>query len=155
MADKPGPMKALTICQPFAYLISLPDNHIDAKRVENRNWPTSYRGPLAIHAGKSKGWLGCWDPIPPGELVFGAVIVIADLVGCLPIEDVDGAWVAARWPWLAEHEHAEGPWCWVLENIRRIDPVYCSGKQKLWDWTPAQAINALPLLAAVTEKPHD
>lgn len=27
------------------------------KRVENREWPTSYRGPLLIHAGKSREWL--------------------------------------------------------------------------------------------------
>ena len=45
-------MKALTICQPYPHLIMLGE-----KPVENRTWATSYRGPLAIHAGKSRQWL--------------------------------------------------------------------------------------------------
>lgn len=39
-------VKALTISQPFAKLIA--DGE---KFVENRGWPTHYRGRLAIHAG--------------------------------------------------------------------------------------------------------
>ncbi|MFA7254088.1 MAG: hypothetical protein WC107_06075, partial [Patescibacteria group bacterium] len=60
-------MKALTVCQPYASLIVGwpgidPD---DVKRVENRTWPTSYHGPLLIHAGKSRLWLSSWDgPVP-------------------------------------------------------------------------------------------
>ncbi len=27
-----------------------------------------------------------------------------------------------RHPWLPGHEHAEGPWCWILANAERIDP---------------------------------
>lgn len=45
-------MKALTICQPYAELIARGD-----KPIENRTWPTHYRGPLLIHAGKSRAWL--------------------------------------------------------------------------------------------------
>lgn len=39
-------MYALTIKQPWASAIVL-----GLKSVENRTWPTGYRGPLAIHAG--------------------------------------------------------------------------------------------------------
>ena len=39
-------MKALTLVQPWATLIAL-----GIKRYETRSWGTSYRGPLAIHAG--------------------------------------------------------------------------------------------------------
>lgn len=42
-------MKALTIRQPWASLIA----H-GVKTIETRSWSTEYRGPLAIHAGKSK-----------------------------------------------------------------------------------------------------
>jgi len=45
-------MKALTISQPFASLIAS-----GSKFVENRTWPTSYRGPLAIHAGKGTQYM--------------------------------------------------------------------------------------------------
>jgi hypothetical protein len=49
-------MKCLTICQPHAWGIV----H-GTKRIENRRWYTGYRGPLLIHAGKSKDWLGLWE----------------------------------------------------------------------------------------------
>lgn len=45
-------MKCLTICQPYAALIMLPDDDDRAKRVENRTWSTNYRGPLLIHAAE-------------------------------------------------------------------------------------------------------
>lgn len=41
------PEKALSIMQPWAWLIV--NGHKD---IENRDWPTKYRGPVAIHAGK-------------------------------------------------------------------------------------------------------
>lgn len=41
-------MKAITIWQPWASLIA-----VGAKRFETRSWPTSYRGPIAIHAAKT------------------------------------------------------------------------------------------------------
>lgn len=40
-------MKAVTIWQPWASLIPM-----GLKKYETRCWPTSYRGPIAIHAGK-------------------------------------------------------------------------------------------------------
>lgn len=46
-------MKALSIQQPFAWLIV--HGH---KAVENRTWTTAYRGPLLIHAGKSIDYEG-------------------------------------------------------------------------------------------------
>lgn len=89
-------MKAITILQPWASLIA-----IGAKRFETRSWPTSYRGPIAIHAGKSwpdavknneisehihkalcwKGGFGKFSDIPRGS-----VIAIADLVECWAID---------------------------------------------------------------------
>lgn len=41
-------MKAITIRQPWAGLIA-----VGEKVYETRSWPTKYRGPIAIHAGKS------------------------------------------------------------------------------------------------------
>ena len=66
-------MKALTICQPYATLIVRGE-----KLVENREWPTRYRGRLLIHAGKSRQWLDDEDEAEFAELgdplVFGAVV---------------------------------------------------------------------------------
>lgn len=41
-------MKALSIQQPWAWAIVKRD-----KRVENRTWPTTYRGPVLIHASQA------------------------------------------------------------------------------------------------------
>lgn len=116
-------MKAITICQPYAELIARGE-----KPIENRMWSTPFRGPLAIHAGKSLNWLD--DDDNPADFVFGAVVAVADLVACL---HVNQAW-PSRWRHLIDHEHANGPWCWVLENVRRIDPVPYRGAQGLWEW---------------------
>jgi hypothetical protein len=82
-----------------------------AKRVENRTWRTRYRGPLLIHAAKPTG----------------AIVATADLIDCVPIQD-------------AQHlDFAEGPWCWLLEYIRRLPkPIPCRGQQRLFDlpWPP-------------------
>lgn len=113
-------MKALTICQPYADLIANGE-----KWIENRTWPTSYRGPLAIHAGKSRDWL--MDDDDTTGMVFGAVVAVADLVDCRRLADLTDEQRA--------HEHAEGPWCFVLTNVRRLDhPVPVRGAQGFWEW---------------------
>lgn len=117
-------MKALTICQPYAELIARGD-----KPIENRTWPTNYRGPIVIHAGKSRDWLSGdqWEEALP----FGAIVATADLVACLSLDPME------RWPTrfvaLANHEHANGPFCWILENIRRVEPIPYRGAQGLFD----------------------
>jgi len=45
-------MKALTLFQPWATLVSLGE-----KKIETRSWQTNYRGPLAIHAGKNPRYI--------------------------------------------------------------------------------------------------
>lgn len=129
-------MKAITICQPFAHLICLPDDDPRAKRVENRKWPTSYRGPLLIHAGKSRAWLSRDEyGIPVGDMTFGAIVGICDVVGCIELDSPESVSNANRkWPWLATHDHVEGPFCFVLENCRRLrEPVPYRGFYGLFD----------------------
>lgn len=122
-------MKALTICQPWAWAIV----H-GAKRIENRTWPTGYRGELLIHAGRSRAWfqsLGLLFPdgseVPsPSSCLYGAVIGRARLVDCIAASD----------PRVAGNPWAEGPWCWMLEDVRPLaEPIFVAGKQMLWDCT--------------------
>jgi activating signal cointegrator 1 len=93
-------MKALSLWQPWASAIAC-----GAKRIETRSWETSYRGPLLIHAAKTKDWLpyreirsdlgsergevgfkAVMAAKIPSEFVFplGALIAVAELVACLP-----------------------------------------------------------------------
>lgn len=112
-------MKALTITQPYAEIIARGE-----KPIENRTWPTSYRGPLAIHAGQSRDWLNP-DDLTQYDIVFGAIVATATLVDCVRLAHLPDH--------LKDHEHANGPWCWLLADIVRLTPpVPCRGAQGLW-----------------------
>jgi hypothetical protein len=118
-------VKALTICQPYAELIAR-----SLKRVENRTWPTRYRGRLAIHAGKSRDWLDEDDLKTYPNMVFGAVVAVATLADCVRSEDILNGKI---WLHLANHAHVEGPWCWVLEDVQPLEkPLTWRGAQGLW-----------------------
>lgn len=93
-------MKVLTLTQPWATLIAA--GH---KRLETREWRTSYTGPIAIHA--AKGWkaedrellreepfrsalIDAGDRgllLPSGEPPRGAIVAIAYLSGCYRTPD--------------------------------------------------------------------
>ena len=119
-------MKAVTVCQPYAELIARGD-----KVIENRTWPTSYRGPLLIHAGKSRDWLDDEDEYLMPNMAFGAVVATARLVACL---DLRVKWWPPQWRHLRDNEHANGPWCWILEDVKRLpQPVSMRGAQGLWE----------------------
>lgn len=150
-------MKALTICQPYAHLIihgaPMPDGRRAFKLVENRKWSTRHRGPMFIHAGMSRDWLtpvvhagrsvDAEYRIPIEEMQFGAVIGIAHVVDCVWHDE---AWKASRagdairrrFPWFQSHEHAEGPWCWILERARAIEPVRWKGALGLFEIDEAE-----------------
>ncbi len=116
-------MKALTVCQPYSELIVSGE-----KWVENRRWPTSHRGPLAIHAGKSKEWFTCDED---EALPRGVIVGVAQLVGCVRLDDLDP--LKPDHQRIILHEHSEGPWCWLLENVRRIEPIPYRGQQGLFE----------------------
>lgn len=85
-------MKALSLRQPWAWLVAA-----GLKDVENRTWPTKFRGRFLIHAGKSSeikvqglgdAWItarlsgGNLQQYWNAELVRGAIIGEATLVDC-------------------------------------------------------------------------
>jgi hypothetical protein len=130
-------MKALTICQPYAALIVRGD-----KLVENREWPTNYRGRLLIHAGKSRQWLDDEDEQEFADrgdpLVFGAVVGEARLADVLHIDRIRRGEYDAKYPWLKDHAHTNGTWCWVLADVQRYAaPLTWKGAQGLWEFPDA------------------
>lgn len=132
-------MKALTICQPYAALIVRGE-----KRVENRTWWTPYRGPLLIHAGKSRQWLEDGDEdefrSAGDPLIFGAIVGQANLAYCLHIDAINAGKYDAMLPWLRGGAHVGGPWCWVLTEVTRFaTPVPWKGAQGLF-WIPDESI---------------
>jgi hypothetical protein len=136
-------VKALTICQPYAHIIVRGE-----KSVENREWPTTYRGPLLIHAGKSREWLDEGDVEYYRDIgdpmVFGAVVGVAQLIDCLHIDRIEAGEYDERHPWLREHAHTNGTWCWLLTDVERLSlPVSWKGAQGLFE-IPSDAIIDVP-----------
>jgi activating signal cointegrator 1 len=122
-------MKVITIRQPYAHLIS-----IGEKRVENRTRNTNYRGLIYIHAGKSWEYL---DQAPKynltkDDMVFGAIIAKANLVASIDVNFIETYYF--NYPWLEGHKHIQGPWCWILEDVKRVKPIYCNGQLGMWNY---------------------
>lgn len=138
-------MKALTICQPYAELIARGD-----KRVENREWPTRYRGPLLIHAGQSRSWLDGWTDAElekeyGRKIEFGAIVAKCILIDCLDIELIERGNYRKQYPWLEDHAHTNGTWCWILEEVERLPaPIPWRGAQGLWNYTFTDAVSENP-----------
>jgi hypothetical protein len=111
MADRP--IKALSIMQPWAWLIVA--GH---KNVENRTWPTSFRGPVLTHAGKKADahfmppyWE--WSHItPPEAFNFGDIIGRAEIIDCT--RDSVSEWF-------------HGPYGFVLDNMEPMPFQPCRG----------------------------
>lgn len=129
-------MKAITICQPHAWAVVYGNKYI-----ENRTWPSSYRGPLLIHAGKSKEYLdsgGYPDQPDDDELIFGALIGRVEMVNCIHISVLEANAHVKPLPYFAE-----GPWCHFYEQRRPLKaPIPYRGMLGLWD-APAQLIERL------------
>lgn len=150
-------MKALTILQPYAHLILLPESDPRHKRVENRTWPAPQEmigQRIAIHAGKSRKRLDeYWNYRPAvddrdeaarlaateiAEMRFGWIIGTAVIAACVRPMAVRAGRYDKEFPWLNDHEHVDGPWCWVLQDVHRLPgPIMSSGLLKLWELSPS------------------
>lgn len=95
-------MKCLSIRQPWASLIIY-----DGKDIENRTWPTSYRGPVLVHAAMKP------DDIIDHTMSQGGIIGIVDVVDCVTQS-------SSRW-W-------HGPYGFVLKNARPLPFMPCKGR---------------------------
>jgi len=119
--------KAITIRQPWAHAVIY-----GGKTIENRSWPTKYRGPVAIHAGLAleDGVFfdfvkrrGLESSLPFGrdatrDLPRGAVVGLVDIVDCVTTDP--SAWF-------------EGPFGFILANPRPLRPIPCRGAMQLFD----------------------
>jgi len=137
-------MKALSLWQPWASLIAW-----GAKQYETRDWTTSYRGLLAIHAAKRKptynDTVHMKDQFYPvmqqnmrpdfctlDNLPLGVVLCIVKLKAIYRTEQCA--------PHLSERElafgnYAPGRAAWELEVVEVLDrPIPAKGSQGFWEW---------------------
>jgi len=127
-------VKALTVRQPWAWAIF----HA-GKDVENRTWPTGFRGRLLIHAAKgctkaeyadAADWIGAImgrDVPPLAQIERGGIVgavTVADCVSRSPS------------PWFV------GDYGFTLTDRRPLPFVPCVGALGLWR-VPADVVQAL------------
>ncbi|MFD1557036.1 ASCH domain-containing protein [Paraburkholderia silviterrae] len=137
-------MKAISIRQPWAWLIVRPDligvaraaaiEARDLKDIENRTWPTRLRGRFLIHASKGmtraeyddvEAFLDYFaiDIALPGhgKLDRGGIIGAATITDCIP-----SARRTSRW-------HMDGQWGFQLEDVKPVPFVECKGALLFFD----------------------
>lgn len=141
-------LKALTVSEPYATLLVRGE-----KWVENRVWDCSYRGELAIHAGRGTQYM------PPADLRrkfphAGSIIGVGVVVGCVSRDRILASAAVERacrvaspipagvewksWRRLAVHRHVCGEYCILLAArvVKLAEPVPCRGLQKIWTADP-------------------
>lgn len=132
------PQRALSIMQPWAWLIV--NGHKD---IENRDWPTRFRGEVAIHAGKKADVdclyaLTCADgprhpvtgaqipassklasfPYPAADY-RGGIVGVAEIIGC--VEGSANEWFVGRYGF-------------VIRNARPVPFIPVRGALGFFDW---------------------
>lgn len=141
-------MKALSIRQPWAWLIVRPDLTGKAraaalragilKDIENRTWPTRFRGRFLIHAAQGMAraeYEACQDPLwlaagptielPPfAELERGGIVGAATLMDCIPPD--------RRAPWW----HRPGQFGFLLAEVEPLPFRACKGRLGFFEVTP-------------------
>ncbi len=132
-------MKALSLLQPYASLMFVPDG----KKFETRSWRTHHRGLIAIHASKKldKWHLGFARQhagilLPRGEeemIPTGAIIGVLDIVDIFTTNTAIDAGLIVR---PLEREFGDyGPnrYAWATANpIKLPFPIPCNGALSLW-----------------------
>lgn len=140
-------MKALTLYQPWAHLVA-----IGAKRIETRSWRTSYRGPLAIHAGvntkyvssRSKDYICGDEPfrsLLPPAIEFGVIVAVCELVACASLDGHQLSFQKGSTTWLLTAQELDfgdytpGRYAWLLANVKPLaNPIPAKGSLGLWDF---------------------
>ena len=120
-------MKALSIRQPWV-------QHIfqDGKDVENRKWPTEYRGDVLIHASSAFDGKAADKRrflIDHPHAPFGAIVGIVEITDC--VTEMDSEWFF-------------GPYGFTITNKRLITPIPCKGA--LGFFTPKIDFNQIQAL---------
>jgi hypothetical protein len=152
-------IRCISIMQPWAYLVAS-----GIKDIENREWDTSYRGPLLIHTGKKpdvdyfcddgslspyferKFGLALAKIMPQRiqDYAYGALIGIADLVNSVTVDTLE---VSNDW--------FRGTYGFVLANARPfVEPIPYKGATSLFN-VPRSAIASAVLGEPVTLFPEE
>ncbi len=146
-------MKVITVKQPWAYMICTPrqDNpYIGIKDIENRTWPTKFRGKVLIHAGLSpqkgfyKDFVPTWHSftedqkriIIQGSGIRGAIIGSVEIVDCVINYPSIWAETSEFSPYTVKG--LKPIYNWVLANPILFEKPILNVKGKLSFWEPEE-----------------
>ena len=142
-------MKDLVLYQHWASLMAT-----GAKTIETRAWFTSYRGDLAICAGRTWDIVcsNCLGDLPIQQalremntgggrvgvekrhLPFGKVLCVVQLDDVLPTETAKQRWRALYEEQQYFGDFTDGRFAWFTENLRPLrEPVPVTGRQGLFE----------------------
>lgn len=116
-------MKALSIRQPWAHRIL----HA-GKDVENRSWPTRFRGHVLIHASKGVD-ADDRETVKRLNMPLGGIVGVMEITDC--VTAMDSLWFF-------------GPYGFVIRNARPLPFIPCKGELGFFepDETVQQAAQA-------------
>lgn len=128
-------MKGLTIHQPWAWFIE--SQH---KLYETRSWTTRWRGPVAVHAGRTwNNQTRDWAQMTalslgievPNELALGAIVCVCKLTAVYRTEELLPH-LSLKERKLGNYEAGRYAWRLEVQEVFSV-PVFCAGNQGLWD----------------------
>lgn len=133
-------MKAIGLWQPWASAMAF-----GLKKNETRSWPTTYRGPLLIHAAKKViPWPSDYIQlsfhgvaVQPKDLPLGQILCRVDLVDCKRIT------LDNRPPVGMEREFGDytpGRYMWITDNLEVLSPFPFRGRQGLFNVADAEIL---------------
>lgn len=133
-----GPMKALSLWQPWASLVAR-----GVKRHDTRTWTTEHRGLVAIHASKVVDLAGAPNALCRAALDMfwwatkhpaSAVVAVARLTACRAAPSVEPFVTRAD---RAATDFSAGRFALVFDEIHALyEPIPLAGRQGLFNWTP-------------------
>jgi hypothetical protein len=140
-------LKAITLWQPWAQLVALGE-----KRYETRSWGPYTLGPIAIHAASKRTWenMQFFQEQPfrsvfarhgitsANQLAFGAVIAMARIACCHPVEPLRGRLSVQE---RALGDYRDGRKAWELVDVKPLrHPIPIAGQQGIWDWEAPEGL---------------
>lgn len=123
------PQLALSIMQPWAWLIV--NGHKD---IENRNWPTKFRGPVAIHAGKKIDGDAAFALAVDGHPVTGEDYGFPDIPDRYQIGGIVGVVEIVDCVRSSKSEWFVGNYGFVIRNARPVDFIQVRGQLGFFEW---------------------
>ena len=125
-------MKAITIKQPYASLISE-----GIKEYEFRTWKTKYRGEILIHAGKQVDKTAC-ERFEKYNLEYktGCIIAKAKITDCIKVDDKIRKMLKEKNELVYENaiDKNFNGYAFKIENVQKINPIEMNGKLSLWEY---------------------